>query len=109
MKKVYVLILSVSLLCLASFISAQSITPPSGIPQDLTEIIENIGKGVGTIITALGATMIIVAGILYLISAGSPEKIGTAKKALIYAIIGIVLGLAASSIVEIATDMMKSS
>jgi len=43
--------------------------------------------------------MIIVAGILYLTSAGSPDKMKTAKTALIYAIAGMVIGMAAEAIV----------
>lgn len=39
----------------------------------------------------------IIAGILYLTSAGSPEKAGTARKALMYAIIGTVIVILATN------------
>ena len=43
----------------------------------------------------------VVAGLLYLTAAGSPEKIGTAKKALIAAIIGTIVVLLASGAAEV--------
>jgi NAD/NADP transhydrogenase beta subunit len=49
--------------------------------------------------------MIIVAGILYLISAGNPGRIETAKKALIYAIAGIVISMLATA----AVSLIKSA
>jgi len=107
MKKVYILISAVCLLCLASFISAQSLTAPAEVPTDLKTVFTNIANGVATLITSLGAVMIIVAGILYLTSAGNPAKVETAKKALMYAVAGIVIGLAANVIVEIASDMVS--
>ena len=70
------------------------------------DLLGKIATGVGTLIATLGTIMIIVAGILYLTSAGSPEKIGTAKKALTYAIAGIVIGIAASAIVAIIKDII---
>ena len=66
-----------------------------------------IAGGIGILIGSLGTIMIIVAGILYLTSAGSPERMGTAKKALFYAIIGIVIGILATSIVQIILSILK--
>ncbi|MBI1866319.1 MAG: hypothetical protein HY005_03350 [Candidatus Staskawiczbacteria bacterium] len=55
----------------------------------------------------LGGTIVvigwIITGILYLTAAGSPEKIGTAKKALVACVIGtavIILATTAQSILE---------
>jgi len=106
MKKVYILILSVCLLCLASFISAQSLTAPEGVSGDLSQILTNIANGVGGVITGLATIMFLVAGILYATSAGNPQRIETAKKALIYAIVGIVIGLSATIIVNQVKDLM---
>lgn len=72
-------------------------------------LLAQIAEGVGILIASLGVIMIIVAGILYLTSAGSPEKIGVAKKALVYAIAGIAIGLAAGAIVEIVKQTLGIS
>lgn len=88
---------------MASFAFAQSITNPlaGGGVNNFGQLLAKIAKGVGVLIADLGVVMIIVAGILYLLSAGSPERITKAKTALIYAIAGIAIGLAAQAIVDI--------
>ncbi|OGZ70095.1 MAG: hypothetical protein A2904_00345 [Candidatus Staskawiczbacteria bacterium RIFCSPLOWO2_01_FULL_33_9] len=58
---------------------------------DLTTITNNIIQLLTNIGTALVVFGWVVTGILYLTAAGSPEKIGTAKKALIACVIGTVL------------------
>lgn len=115
MKKVYIFILVfVSLFCLASFVLAAcgtngGIPNPLGNTCDFSTLLTNIAAQVGTLITILGTIMIFIAGILYLTSAGSPERIGTAKKALIYAIAGIVIGLAANAIVIIIKGILGTT
>jgi len=56
---------------------------------------------IATDMTAIGGSIVIIgwviAGILYLTSAGSPEKTGTAKKALVACVIGTALVVLAAS------------
>ncbi|OGZ72615.1 MAG: hypothetical protein A2998_01470 [Candidatus Staskawiczbacteria bacterium RIFCSPLOWO2_01_FULL_37_25b] len=66
-----------------------------------------IAGGIGVLIGSLGTIMIIVAGILYLTSAGSPERMGSAKKALFYAIAGIAIGISATAIVATIQWVLK--
>lgn len=73
---------------------------------NLITIITNIASTVGTFIASVGVIMIIVAGIFYLTSAGDPAKIKKAKTTLIYAIVGIVIGLSATAIVSILQDTL---
>lgn len=104
-KKIICSVIFIGLLCLTNLAFGQ-ITNYG--PASWTALLGGIAKAVGKLVASLGTVMIIVAGILYLTSAGSPERIGLAKKALIYAIAGIVIGLAASSIVDIVTGFMGS-
>ncbi|MEK7080594.1 MAG: hypothetical protein AAB925_02045 [Patescibacteria group bacterium] len=78
-----------------------SVTIPNPLRWDTFEglLLNGIIPAVAGLVGALSVIMIIVAGILFLTSAGSPERIGTAKKALIYAIVGIVIALTAGAIV----------
>ena len=115
MKKVNISgIIFLGLLCLAVFAClpagrtfGQSIQPPPGVPTDFKTLLLQIAGAVGELVSYLGVVMIIVAGIFYLTSAGSPERIGVAKKALIYAIVGIAIGLAAQAIVDIVTGIIS--
>ncbi|MFA4881169.1 MAG: hypothetical protein WC650_06160 [Candidatus Doudnabacteria bacterium] len=98
-KRIASIIIFISLFCSVGFVSAV-LENPLGV-DTFGALLLKIADGVGTLIATLGTVMIIVAGILYLTSAGSPERMGTAKKALAYAVIGIVIGLAATAIVNI--------
>jgi hypothetical protein len=107
MKKVYIFsIIIVSLFFVASTALAVTIPNPLTGVNNFGDLLTKIAQGVGTLIASLGTIMIIVAGILYLTSAGSPERMGKAKTALIYAIAGIVIGLAATAIVQIIKDIL---
>ena len=97
----------VSLFCPVSLILAVSIPNPLSGVNSFGDLLMKIAAGAGALIASLSVVMIIVAGILYLTSAGSPERIGVAKKALIYAIAGIAIGLAAQAIVDIVLGLIK--
>lgn len=61
------------------------------VPSSLTTVLDNINVTVVAIGYAMVIIGFVVAGIIYLTSAGSAEKISTAKRALIAAVIGAVL------------------
>ena len=74
--------------------------------QDVTKdaisvsaILTNIAKKAGQIVAVLSGLMIMVGGYLYLTSLGSPERVATARKAIIWAVIGTVIGILAATLV----------
>lgn len=73
--------------------------------QDFKTLLKTIADGIFTVIAGLSVIMIMVAGILFLLSAGSPEKINTAKACLTYAIIGAAVALAAKAIIATVTSV----
>jgi len=108
MKKVFALsqIVFISLF-LASFILAQTtITNPIGA-SNFKELITKIADGVAIIIGPVAVIMFIVAGILYLTSAGNPERINSAKACLMYAIIGIAVAISAKGMAEFIESTLK--
>lgn len=108
-KKIISVAVFVGLFALVNFAFAQVQIPnPLGSTDSFTKLLLNIISGVGMVIASLGTIMIVVAGILYLSSAGSPERMTTAKKALFYAIIGIALGITAKTIADIIVDILKT-
>ena len=79
------------------------------VPQALATVLTNINDVIKTIGTALIVVGFVVAGIMYLISGGNPEKTGTAKKALIAAVIGsiiVMLAYATDGIVKILKEIL---
>ena len=71
-------------------IATYAINQPSVMAQKVADMMITIG---GAIVVVGWVT----AGILYLLAAGAPEKMGTAKKALIASIIGTILVIVASA------------
>jgi hypothetical protein len=87
--------------------SAELTSPISA--KTFCELLTQIATAVGALVASLGTIFIIWSGILYLTSAGSPEKINKAKTALTYAIIGIVVGVLATTIVEVIKNVLSAS
>ena len=109
-KKIVSVVIFSSLFCLTNFALAQiQIPSPLGGIGSFGALLAQIAIKVGEFIAILGTIMIIVAGILYLTSAGSPERTNVAKKALTYAIVGIAIGLAASAIVSIICGIIGAT
>jgi uncharacterized membrane protein YGL010W len=63
----------------------------------IAQAVQKAAVGVGVPLVIVGW---LIAGILYLTSAGSPEKTGTAKKALIAAVVGTVLVILSANACE---------
>lgn len=55
---------------------------------------------------AVAPVMFIVAGFLYVTSAGSPQKVESAKKMMIYAVIGLAVLLLAKGLVEVLKSVI---
>jgi len=75
------------------------ITSPIG-PTSFTGLLTKMAGVVGDLVVAVATVMFIISGIYYVTSAGSTERMGVAKKTLIWAIIGTVVGMAAKEIVN---------
>ena len=91
---------SIFLAIASPIVNAVKIENPleAGGVNDLPTLFTRIAKGVGDLMVAMGGVMIVIAGFLFMTSAGSPEKINKAKTALTYAIIGMIIGLVAKGI-----------
>ena len=98
-KKIIFLTVFLSLFCLSSMALADSVTITNYGPSSFNALLTTVVNYVSGLIATLAVIMIIISGIMYLTSAGSPERTGAAKKALYYAIAGIAIALAASGIV----------
>ena len=63
----------------------------------------------GTIYTVGGViitTMFIIAGIMFLVASGDPEKVKTARQTALYAVVGVVVMLISVSILPIVVSFL---
>lgn len=113
-KYLLITIVILAVFAVSSFVLA-ACDPTSGTicnPLNVDTIagfIEQILNAVTILIGALSAIMITFAGILYLISGGSTEKMTTARKALFGAIIGIIVAVLARTIVLVIQEIIGVS
>ena len=75
--------------------------------SDFPSLLTKITGYIFTIIGALAVVMIVYAGFLFLISGGSPEKIGKAKSALVYAFWGIIIALAGTGLIAVIKAVLN--
>jgi hypothetical protein len=92
MKKSFITLLAIELLIL----------PLAVFAVDYANLVPNIMGKITTIVwqffTGLAVVMFIVAGFMFLTSSGDPGKINTAKGAVLWGVVGIVVAIAAYSI-----------
>ena len=107
MKKIvrFTPVILVCLFGLISFADAIVIENPL-TSDDIGKILTNIADNLINILGGVTVIMFIITGIIYLTSAGSPEKIQLAKKCLTYTIIGVVVVLMAKGIIKYVQDIM---
>lgn len=77
---------------------------PAGVPQ--TSIPSLVANGVKILFFVVGVAavvVIIVGGLLYVVSAGNPDRTKQAKDAVLYAVIGLVVAGLAFAIVTYIT------
>ena len=103
MKKVLSIILVV--LFLAPLVSVAITADPPAMEPDAA--IERITSLVFGVLLAVAVLAIIYAGFLFITAGGKEESVTTARKMLLYAIIGIVVALLAQGIVNYLREMFS--
>jgi hypothetical protein len=87
---------------LTNIASSSTSIQPVGLPQSPATNAQ-LSTILGIAFGALGAVallMITIAGLRYILSAGDPQQMAGAKNALVYALVGLVIAVAAESIVQ---------
>jgi len=105
MKKILISLALLALVLLPLSASAIDFNPPTGSIGSVQTLVTKILTPVWEMFIGLAVIMIIVAGIFFLTSNGNPEKIAQARMALLWAVVGIVVGILAFSI----TAIMKTA
>jgi len=80
-----------------------------GDAVDLRELIDSITNVTGLVFGAFAVVCFIIAGILFLTSSGDSAKLTKAKDALIWGIVGVVVGILAFSIIYLVSNLIQGS
>jgi len=80
----------------------------SGLPSEsILGIVQNILYWLLGILSAVALIGFIISGIMYLTAAGDETQAGKAKKAMLYSIIGVIVGLSGFVIYQAAMYMLN--
>ena len=80
---------------------------PYGLPQgSILGIASNLLFWLLSIFAIIGVIGFVIAGIIYLVSTGDETTIGRAKQAMVYSIVGIIVGLSGFLIMQAASLML---
>ena len=82
---------------------------PLGTTSDITTLVKNILNFLIVLAIPISAILIVYAGYLYITSAGNEEKVKTAQKTLIWALIGFAIVLIASSVPAIIQEFLSGT
>jgi hypothetical protein len=102
MKKITLGLLLLGALVLPVVAMAQ----PSTTVGSLQEIVTKLENAVWIVFGGIAVISFVVAGILFLTAAGSPEKIATARNAAIWGVAGVAVGIVAYSIIAIVSSII---
>jgi succinate dehydrogenase/fumarate reductase cytochrome b subunit len=85
-------------------------TPAAGSsdPNAFRQIVISIINAVLNFLALVAVVVVVIAGIRLIISQGNEEELGKAKKAIFYALIGLVIVLFARVIVGLVTNYLAS-
>lgn len=114
MKKTVSNIMQVATLAVLSYpvsALAQYQQPPgTNLPSNsIFNIIKGIMNWLLALVGIFGVIGFAIAGILYLTAAGDEDRINTAKKAMMYAIIGVIVALVGLVALKAAESMLGAS
>ena len=76
-------------------------TPPSSFSPNLTALGQTIINQVWIVFTIFAVICFVIAGILFLVSQGDPEKVTKARSAFLWGVAGVVVGVLAYTIIAL--------
>ena len=109
-KKTLILIIFLSFFSLAftGFVLAQGITIQNPLSANsIGELIDSLINAIFWLAVVVVPLMIIIGAFYYITSAGSPEKIKTAKNIILYAAIGFLIVLFAKGIISVIQNVLE--
>lgn len=113
MKKLFILLLTALIflggagLAFAQGYGVDIKNPLQSLAGNSKDLIVAISTYILNVIAGLGALVLIYAGILFVTSSGNESKLGSAKKAATWAVIGMAIGLGGPKLITIIDKIVN--
>jgi len=109
MKKIGVFLKTIAGVGLPLFVGAQYERAPEVIsgPEDFIRLIEKVGNWAFSILLVLAALFIIISGYYFVTAGGSEDRVKTARRMLIYALVGVAAGVLAKGLVMVIRGILQ--
>ena len=105
-SKIYVLPLLLAFFS-PLLVSAQSPTSPVNSIQDIVDLFGRVLFWVSTVFWIVAGIATLYAGYLYLFAGGDQEKVGKAKRQLLYAVIATAIGILAAGLPTLVNSFLS--
>lgn len=90
--------------------SKDTLGSSTGLPvASMRAIVENIAKWLLAIFGFVAVVGFVISGVIYLTSAGDEDRQKTAKRAMIYSITGVIVGLAGLVVIYAADALLRGT
>ncbi|MBD3300073.1 MAG: hypothetical protein GF347_01850 [Candidatus Moranbacteria bacterium] len=83
--------------------------PDPGGSDPIVAVVSNVLSFIMTVAGFLSVLAFIISGIMYVTASGNEDQMQTAKRALIYGIIGVAITLLSLSIIMLINDIMQDN
>jgi phosphoglycerol transferase MdoB-like AlkP superfamily enzyme len=103
MKKVLTGITAATLLTLPVLALAQSTSAPN---VDIFQALDTLTNYLFTILLIVAVIFLIIAAFTFITASGDPDKVGKARNFVLYALIGVAVGVAARGLVALVQTIM---
>lgn len=106
MKKIALSLASLGAMVLPFVAMAQIGGNPPTINTDLVSLGNQIARGAWIVFTIIAVIAFVIAGVMFLVSGGDPDKITKARQAFLWGVAGIVVGILAFTIITVVTSVI---
>lgn len=111
MKKFALCLILASLLVVPVAVLGADVTPPSGdytLPENADPflVLETISDWLFAILLTVAAICFILAGFNFITSSGDPEKVGSARQYVLYALIGVLVAFLAKGLIALVNNLV---
>jgi len=104
------IIFGISVLIFPQPVKGQGVTITNPLTYDtFDELIKGVTGFLFVIATALVPLMIVIAGFYFLTASGNPQQVETAKKIILYTVVGYAIILISYGLITIIRDLLGST